>query len=587
MNLEFYEMMKSLIATAEMAKARIEGPIGKIAERFKIFQKDIAKGARYVATSFSTLRTAISKSLTDTKNKIFDFDKALPMSYDQLQKKIKKVEKQIASARVPSAIRKMRGELDQLQKASDRHIGNTKRKGSTTQDSPNNSASLGRSFLPSVASIGSGFAKVVQAGLDRQKITANLEFMAGKEAGGKLKNDLASYAKNTVYDNDVFKNAETMMGSGISAEAVMPNLKMLGDVARGDVEKLNSLTDAFSNVRTSGTLTEETLADFKRSGFDPLKEISEATGVSMDVLREDMNSGAITFSALEVALRKATGQGGEFYRMTEEMGQTDFGQVEIMQGKLSELTTQIGELLGPTVGFFVENYLSPFIDKISEAVTWIEENWNWISILISMLGTLLVVYEGITFATTLWSAAQLALNTVMMLNPIYLVIAAIGALVVGVMVAWNKFEGFRKFVTESWEGIKKIFSSIGKFFTGSSGAESDTIAEIEKTSKEAEKKSVKTRTATGGVASTPESTSDVAATLAGLKKETATQKGNADHVASSTTSAGPRVININGVKFTDKIELHVNNLTEGLNEIEAKFDEYLLRILNSGSALQS
>ena len=46
------------------------------------------------------------------------------------------------------------------------------------------------------------------------------------------------------------------------------------------------------------------------------------------------------------------------------------------------------------------------------------------------------------------------------------------------------------------------------------------------------------------------------------------------------------MININGVKFTDKIELHVLNAKEGLNELEARLEEMFLRILNSGAAIQ-
>jgi hypothetical protein len=56
--------------------------------------------------------------------------------------------------------------------------------------------------------------------------------------------------------------------------------------------------------------------------------------------------------------------------------------------------------------------------------------------------------------------------------------------------------------------------------------------------------------------------------------------------AGDITSGGPRIININGVKFTDKIELHILSAKEGLSELEAHMQEMFLRILNSGAALQ-
>lgn len=63
-------------------------------------------------------------------------------------------------------------------------------------------------------------------------------------------------------------------------------------------------------------------------------------------------------------------------------------------------------------------------------------------------------------------------------------------------------------------------------------------------------------------------------------------QSQANKTAGDITSGGPRVININGVKFTDKIELHILSAKEGLSELESHMQEMFLRILNSGAALQ-
>jgi hypothetical protein len=63
-------------------------------------------------------------------------------------------------------------------------------------------------------------------------------------------------------------------------------------------------------------------------------------------------------------------------------------------------------------------------------------------------------------------------------------------------------------------------------------------------------------------------------------------ESHANKAAGDITSGGPRVVNINGVKFTDKIELHILSAKEGLSELEAHMQEMFLRILNSGAALQ-
>lgn len=59
-----------------------------------------------------------------------------------------------------------------------------------------------------------------------------------------------------------------------------------------------------------------------------------------------------------------------------------------------------------------------------------------------------------------------------------------------------------------------------------------------------------------------------------------------DSVAKGVTSGGPRTININGVKFADKIEIHVDSLQQGIDKTEDKLNEMFLRTLNSGASVQ-
>ncbi|MGE3823551.1 MAG: phage tail tape measure protein, partial [Bacteroidia bacterium] len=60
-------------------------------------------------------------------------------------------------------------------------------------------------------------------------------------------------------------------------------------------------------------------------------------------------------------------------------------------------------------------------------------------------------------ATWKWTAALLA-------NPLTWVIAAVAALVAGVIYAWNNFEGFRAAIYGLWETFKQVFTNIADFF---------------------------------------------------------------------------------------------------------------------------
>jgi len=65
--------------------------------------------------------------------------------------------------------------------------------------------------------------------------------------------------------------------------------------------------------------------------------------------------------------------------------------------------------------------------------------------------------------------------------------------------------------------------------------------------------------------------------------------GSADvegSTAKAIANGGPRVINISGVKFIEKVEFHNKTTNESFSELEPKLQEMYLRILNSGAKVQ-
>lgn len=63
-------------------------------------------------------------------------------------------------------------------------------------------------------------------------------------------------------------------------------------------------------------------------------------------------------------------------------------------------------------------------------------------------------------------------------------------------------------------------------------------------------------------------------------------KVEAGAIGKSVASGGVRTINIHGVKFMDKLELHAGSLKEGVDDIQKQLEEMFLRILNSGATVQ-
>lgn len=185
-----------------------------------------------------------------------------------------------------------------------------------------------------------GIGKAIQ--MEATKKTFQV-LTGSREGGNQLANGLNSLQANTVLGPEVFKNAQTLLGFGLASERVIPTLKMLGDVSMGNAEKLGSLTLAFAQVQSAGKLTGQDLLQFVNAGFNPLNEISRTTGQSMAYLRKQMEEGGISALMVSKAFETATGKGGKFENMMQQMAETTQGKIAQMEGAIEQRMTDLGD----------------------------------------------------------------------------------------------------------------------------------------------------------------------------------------------------------------------------------------------------
>ena len=165
-------------------------------------------------------------------------------------------------------------------------------------------------------------------GVEMEQTNIKFEVLLGstQRATAMLK-DLNTYANDTPYTNEgIIKGAETMLGFGIAHEKVMPSIKMLGDVAMGNQEKLGGLSLVYSQIMATGRLMGQDLNQLINQGFNPLGIISENTGISMGVLKQKMEDGAISSEMIAEAFKIATSEGGRYYQMTDRMTESAGGK---------------------------------------------------------------------------------------------------------------------------------------------------------------------------------------------------------------------------------------------------------------------
>lgn len=306
---------------------------------------------------------------------------------------------------------------------------------------------------------GAALSGIFQLGAELQKTQLFFNTLTGSvERGTQLFGELTEFANATPFSNQALnQNAQTLLAFGQDADTVTNTLRMLGDVAGGDQERLGRLTLAFSQIQSTGRLMGQDLLQLINAGFNPLNEISEATGISMRELKDQMRLGNISANLITKAFQRATGPGGRFHNLTNQMSTTLAGRWSTAVGK--------GRFLVSQFGLALEGIFAPFLEGAIRAFEFMDRFRNIIFPVVAGLGAMIAIIGGVIIAVKLWTAAQWLLNIALNANPIGIVILAIGALVTAFTVAYQNSERFRRVVHGVWAALKEIGNILVEFIS--------------------------------------------------------------------------------------------------------------------------
>lgn len=314
-------------------------------------------------------------------------------------------------------------------------------------------------FTNPIVALSTGVGVVAKLGMETEKTATAFRVLAGsEETSTKLLGQLNKYADETVWNRpEIQEAAKTMMGFGISTETVYKDLQMLGDVAMGDKNKLQSLALVFGQISSAGKLQGQDLLQLINAGYNPLLDISELTGKSVAKLKDEMSKGAISADLVRKAFEKATGPGGRFEGMINELANTAPGAFDQLKGKGSAGLLRLYDIIQPllipafrTMG----NVLDKVFAVLEGVLKFMIDYGKWLLPVVAAVTAYNVAVNSTVIALKAWVAIQKILNVVMNLNPVGLIVAGIAALVAVVAVCWNKFAGFRAVILTVWDAMK-------------------------------------------------------------------------------------------------------------------------------------
>ena len=250
------------------------------------------------------------------------------------------------------------------QKAVDNFSKTAQTAGKYMQDMGSAIESAGKSLSVVSAAVGAGTAFGVKYNATIQDLTTQFEVMTGSaEKAADIVGELQTMGAKTPFEfTDLAKTTNTMMQFGFSADEAMDSLQMLGDIAQGNAQKLESITRAYSKMHSSQKVTLEDINMMIDAGFNPLQQISEQTGESMQSMYDRISAGSMSVDEITTAMQKATAEGGTYFQSMEKQSQTFNGQLSTLQDNISQFA---GFATEGIFGSLANNVLPAINDALS------------------------------------------------------------------------------------------------------------------------------------------------------------------------------------------------------------------------------
>ena len=325
----------------------------------------------------------------------------------------------------------------------------------------------------SVAQLGEGIltigatAKTVKGGT--AELNTALGILAnngikGAEGGTHLRNVILSL------QNPTDKAAACMEQLGLDVYDSEGNMRSLNDIL-GD---LNMSMDGMTAAEKSNIIGQI----FNKTDLSSVNALLANTGTTWDDLQQSIIDS-----------------GGAAQQMADTQLDNLQGQITILKSALEGLAISFGELLMPAIKTIV-GWVQKFVDWLNGMDEGTKKVITTVALLAAALGPVLIVVGKVVSAVgTIMTivpkvagvintvkTAFAALNTTMLANPIFLIIAAITALVAAFIYLWNTNEDFRQFWINLWENVKAVaiavWEAIKNFFSAAWEAISSTAQAV-------------------------------------------------------------------------------------------------------------
>ena len=204
-----------------------------------------------------------------------------------------------------------------------------------------------------------------------EQYATSFEVMTGSaEKATEVVEKLKKIGAETPFEmTDLAETTQLLMNYGFTADDAMKKMQMLGDISQGSAEKMNRIAMAYGQMSSAGKVQLEDIKQMIEAGFNPLQEISESTGESMESLYDRISKGTISVDEITASMERSTSAGGKYFQSMEKQSKT-------VSGQLSTLKDNTSSLLGSLSSGFSEALGSQILPMLNETASGLQEAFN-------------------------------------------------------------------------------------------------------------------------------------------------------------------------------------------------------------------
>ena len=328
---------KALETQLASARQQMMGLVTEAAKAGAVMENDLKKKLNSASKASDELTEEIIKQrkiIRDTQDDV----RRLSDEYSKMGKYSPNSKAKLAELnRAKAALNEQRYSLGELQDQQARNrleVRKLTREYKEFSSGTNNADEIVKSLTDSLkrtaAEIG-GLVAIKKFGSDVIEATGKMQqlqvalstILQDKSKADQLIADIVQFAAKTPFNlDDVATGAKQLLAYGSSADNVVNELSMLGDVASGLQIPIGQLIYLYGTLRTQGRAMTVDIRQFAGRGIPIYEELAKVLGVSKDQVGEFVKEGKVGFKEVEQAFKNMTSEGGKFANLMESSAGT-------------------------------------------------------------------------------------------------------------------------------------------------------------------------------------------------------------------------------------------------------------------------